>query len=76
MASLQLTGISGAVDCEKQISRTGWLSRTLRAPIYAKSKLHVVDREAVESFAGPHAIHGAGTLDFLHNHLNWSKAKE
>ena len=24
-------------------------------------------------FTGPHTIHGQGTFDFLHHHLNWPK---
>jgi hypothetical protein len=27
----------------------------------------------IEWFVGPHQIHGAGTYDFLHRHLNWPK---
>ena len=36
-------------------------------------KLGIGDRCAIEWFAGPHTIHGVGTFDFLHEHLNWLK---
>jgi dienelactone hydrolase len=29
------------------------------------------DRTAIEFFDGPHTIHGVGTFEFLHRHLNW-----
>jgi hypothetical protein len=31
------------------------------------------DRTAIEVFNGGHTIHGRGTFDFLHRHLNWPK---
>lgn len=45
---------------------------------YAKTKrrydmLGIPDRCEFEYFNGPHAIHGVGTFDFLHKHLNWPK---
>ena len=33
--------------------------------------LGMADRTEIEFFDGPHQIHGAGTFDFLHRHLNW-----
>ncbi len=33
--------------------------------------LGIPDRTAIEFFDGPHTIHGVGTFDFLHRHLNW-----
>ncbi len=36
-------------------------------------KLGIGDRCAIEWFAGPHTIHGVGTFDFLHEHLDWPK---
>ncbi|HEX4131887.1 MAG TPA: hypothetical protein VHZ24_17780, partial [Pirellulales bacterium] len=43
---------------------------------YAKVRLLYVDlkipdRTEIEYFDGPHTIHGVGTFDFLHRHLNW-----
>lgn len=45
---------------------------------YAKTKrryvlLGIGDRTEIEFFNGPHSIHGVGTFDFLHRHLNWPK---
>jgi dienelactone hydrolase len=31
------------------------------------------ERTAIEFFNGGHSIHGRGTFDFLHQHLNWPK---
>ena len=36
-------------------------------------KLGIGDRCEIEFFAGPHTIHGVGTFDFLHKHLDWPK---
>ena len=38
-----------------------------------EAKLGIGDRCALEWFVGPHTIHGVGTYDFLHQHLNWPK---
>jgi dienelactone hydrolase len=43
---------------------------------YAKTRrlydrLGLGDRTAIEFFDGPHTIHGVGTFEFLHRHLNW-----
>lgn len=40
--------------------------------LYA-ARLKLPQRTAIEYFAGPHTIHGQGTFDFLHHHLNWPK---
>lgn len=37
------------------------------------ARLGIGDRCAIEWFAGPHTIHGAGTFEFLHRHLAWPK---
>ncbi|NBR87301.1 MAG: hypothetical protein EBS84_03260 [Proteobacteria bacterium] len=37
------------------------------------TKLGIGDRTEIEHFDGPHTIHGQGTFDFLHKHLNWPK---
>ncbi len=31
------------------------------------------DKTEIEFFNGPHAIHGVGTYEFLHRHLDWPK---
>lgn len=33
--------------------------------------LGIGDRARIEYFDGPHTIHGQGTFEFLHRHLNW-----
>lgn len=33
--------------------------------------LGIGERTEIEWFNGPHTIHGVGTFDFLHRHLNW-----
>lgn len=38
-----------------------------------QAKLGIGDRCEIEWFPGPHTIHGEGTYDFLHKHLNWPK---
>ena len=34
-------------------------------------RLGLADRTAIEFFDGPHTIHGVGTFQFLHRHLDW-----
>ncbi len=36
-----------------------------------QARLGIPDRCAIEWFVGPHTIHGQGTFEFLHRHLNW-----
>ncbi len=36
-------------------------------------KLGIGDRCELEWFTGPHEVHGVGTFDFLHKHLQWPK---
>ena len=38
--------------------------------LYA-AQLKIPDRCQIEWFPGPHTIHGVGTFEFLHKHLNW-----
>ncbi|HEV7281286.1 MAG TPA: dienelactone hydrolase family protein [Pirellulaceae bacterium] len=38
--------------------------------LYA-AKLGIPERTEIEWFVGPHTIHGKGTFDFLHRHLDW-----
>lgn len=35
------------------------------------AELGIPDNAAIEWFLGPHKIHGVGTYEFLHKHLNW-----
>ncbi len=34
-------------------------------------KMGLADRTEIEYFDGPHSIHGVGTFQFLHKHLQW-----
>jgi hypothetical protein len=36
-------------------------------------ELKIGDRTELEVFDGPHTIHGVGTFEFLHKHLQWPK---
>ena len=38
-----------------------------------QAQLGIGDRTEIEWFVGPHTIHGKGTFDFLHKHLDWPK---
>ncbi len=38
-----------------------------------EARLGLKDMAEIEWFVGPHTIHGVGTFDFLHRHLNWPK---
>jgi len=38
-------------------------------------ELKIPERTAIEFFNGPHTIHGVGTFEFLHKHLNWPKPR-
>jgi cephalosporin-C deacetylase-like acetyl esterase len=41
--------------------------------LYA-AQLHLPANDCqIEFFVGPHQVHGVGTFDFLHEHLNWPK---
>ncbi|MCA9096892.1 MAG: dienelactone hydrolase family protein [Planctomycetaceae bacterium] len=47
---------------------------------YAKVRRHyaelgLADKTTIEWFLGPHKIHGVGTYEFLHKHLNWPGTK-
>jgi dienelactone hydrolase len=43
--------------------------------LYA-ARLKLPDRCTIEFFDGGHEIHGQGSFDFLHKHLNWPKPNE
>ncbi len=40
-----------------------------------EARLGLHDQCAIEWFTGPHTIHGQGTFEFLHKHLNWPVAQ-
>lgn len=37
------------------------------------AELGIPEKTTIEFFNGPHQIHGVGTFNFLHQHLNWPK---
>ena len=37
-------------------------------------KLNLGAQTQIEFFNGPHTIHGAGTFEFLHHHLQWPQS--
>jgi cephalosporin-C deacetylase-like acetyl esterase len=39
------------------------------------ARLGLGNRTEIEFFNGPHTIHGVGTFQFLHRHLNWPEPK-
>lgn len=48
---------------------------------YAKTRRHydllgLGDRTEMEVFVGPHTIHGVGTFEFLHRHLDWPRPEQ
>ena len=48
---------------------------------YARVRRHydqlgLGDRTEIEFFNGPHTIHGEGTFQFLHRHLNWPSGQD
>jgi dienelactone hydrolase len=40
------------------------------------NKLGIGERTEIEFFDGPHSIHGVGTFQFLHRHLNWPEPED
>jgi len=46
-----------------EYAKVRWLYANLGQP----------DKTEIEYFNGPHCIHGVGTYEFLHKHLNWPK---
>ena len=50
-----------------------WVSYEFAKVRRLYTQLGVPERTAIEYFDGPHTIHGVGTFDFLHKHLNWPK---
>jgi hypothetical protein len=54
-----------AIDC--------WVGYEYAKVRYLYDNLGRGDQTAIEWFNGPHMIHGVGTFEFLHKHLNWPK---
>jgi dienelactone hydrolase len=41
-----------------------------------EARLGLKDMTEIEWFVGPHTIHGVGTFDFLHKHLDWPRPED
>ncbi|MEX0725776.1 MAG: dienelactone hydrolase family protein, partial [Planctomycetaceae bacterium] len=50
-----------------------WVASEYAAVRRLYAKLGIPERTTIEFFNGPHQIHGVGTYEFLHKHLNWPK---
>ncbi len=50
-----------------------WVAYEYAKVRWLYAQLGLADRTAIEFFNGGHTIHGRGTFDFLHRHLNWPK---
>jgi dienelactone hydrolase len=50
-----------------------WVSYEYAKVRLLYADLKIPERTEIEYFDGPHEIHGVGTFDFLHRHLNWPK---
>ncbi len=48
-----------------------WVSYEFAKIRLLYADLRIPERTTIEYFDGPHTIHGVGTFDFLHKHLNW-----
>jgi dienelactone hydrolase len=48
-----------------------WVSYEFAKIRLLYADLKISERTTIEYFDGPHTIHGVGTFDFLHKHLNW-----
>ncbi|MFM2095413.1 MAG: hypothetical protein RIS70_2537, partial [Planctomycetota bacterium] len=56
------------------VSTDEWVAFEFAKVRYLYShRLKIPTRVEMEVFDGPHTIHGQGTYDFLHKHLNWPK---
>ncbi len=48
-----------------------WVSYEFAKIRLLYADLRISQRTTIEYFDGPHTIHGVGTFEFLHKHLNW-----
>jgi dienelactone hydrolase len=52
-----------------------WVAAEYAKVRWLYAQMGLAERTEIEFFNGGHTINGAGTFDFLHNHLNWPKPK-
>ena len=50
-----------------------WVAYEYAKTRWLYAQLGLADKTEIEYFNGPHTIHGQGTFEFLHKHLNWPK---
>lgn len=50
-----------------------WVAYEYAKLRYHYDKLNLADKTRIEFFNGPHTIHGVGTFEFLHAHLQWGE---
>ncbi len=55
------------------VAPDSWVGYEYAKVRFAYDNLGQGDRTEIEWFNGPHSIHGVGTFDFLHKHLDWPK---
>ena len=53
------------------VGRDEWVAAEFAKVRRLYAKLGIPERATIEFFNGPHQIHGVGTYEFLHRHLNW-----
>lgn len=55
------------------VGRDQWVAYEYAKVRWLYAQLGLEDQTQIEFFQGGHSIHGEGTFDFLHRHLNWPK---
>ncbi len=53
------------------VGRDRWVAHEFAKVRWLYAQFGASDRVDIEFFQGGHSIHGQGTFDFLHQHLNW-----
>jgi hypothetical protein len=53
------------------VGRDQWVAHEYAKVRFLYAQLGLADRTEIEFFQGGHSIHGQGTFEFLHKHLNW-----
>jgi hypothetical protein len=58
------------------VGRDQWVAHEYAKVNFLYAQLGLAGRTAIEYFQGGHAIHGEGTVAFLHKHLRWPTPEE
>ena len=56
-----------------RVSVDSWVAHEYAKVRWLYAQFGMADRTEIEFFQGGHSIHGKGTFDFLHKHLDWPK---